>query len=65
MSGHTYDVITRQGVLSEGVPLISKPLTPGELLVKIREVLVSPSQHTIQGEAPSKSLSIGDARNNE
>lgn len=65
MSGHTYDVITRQGVVSDGVPLISKPLTPGELLVKIREVLVSPSQHTIQGEAPSKRLSIEDARNNE
>lgn len=39
MSGHTYDVITREGVLSEGTHLLSKPLTPGELLVKLREVL--------------------------
>jgi signal transduction histidine kinase len=65
MSGHTYDVITRQGVISEGVPLISKPLTPGELLVKIREVLSAPPPHSIHGEALSKALSIEDTRDNE
>jgi len=39
MSGHTYDAISKQGVFSEEIPLISKPLTPGELLVKVRSVL--------------------------
>jgi len=39
MSGHAYGVIIRQGFLMESVALISKPLTPGELLVNIREVL--------------------------
>lgn len=43
MSGHTYDVIVNEGGLSEEIPLISKPLTPGELLVKVREVLDSPA----------------------
>lgn len=42
MSGHTYDVITKEGGFSEEIPLISKPLTPGELLVKVREVLDGP-----------------------
>ncbi len=39
MSGHTYDVVNRQGLVGEEIPLISKPLTPGELLVRVREVL--------------------------
>lgn len=39
MSGHTYDVITNEGGVSEEIPLIAKPLTPGELLAKVREVL--------------------------
>jgi len=58
MSGHTCDVITRQGVLMEGITLISKPLTPGELLVKIREVLrgspaVSDSGEKVAGAGPA------------
>lgn len=39
MSGHPYDVVNRQGLVVEEIPLISKPLTPGELLVRVREVL--------------------------
>jgi signal transduction histidine kinase len=39
MSGHPYDVINKQGFVAEDFPLISKPLTPGELLVCVREVL--------------------------
>jgi signal transduction histidine kinase/CheY-like chemotaxis protein len=39
MSGHTYDIVNRQGLVGEKIPLIAKPLTPGELLVRVREVL--------------------------
>lgn len=39
MSGHPYEVINKQGIVDEDIPLISKPLTPGELLVSVREVL--------------------------
>jgi signal transduction histidine kinase/ActR/RegA family two-component response regulator len=39
MSGYTYDFVSQQGVCSEDVSLISKPLTPGELLVKVHECL--------------------------
>lgn len=44
MSGHPYDVITKQGFIAEDIPLISKPLTPGELLVSVREVLDGPGR---------------------
>jgi len=60
MSGHTYDVITKQGAFSEGLPLISKPLTPGELLVKIREVLKGPSPDLASGKFMASSQSTGD-----
>lgn len=65
MSGHTYDVITRQGLVSEGVPLLSKPLTPGELLVKIREALKSPPSYPLQGETPPECLPVNDWRSDE
>jgi nitrogen-specific signal transduction histidine kinase/ActR/RegA family two-component response regulator len=39
MSGYTFDVISRQGVLEEGINLISKPVRPGELLQKMRDIL--------------------------
>jgi signal transduction histidine kinase/CheY-like chemotaxis protein len=64
MSGHTYDVITKQGVFSEGVPLISKPLTPGELLVKVREVLYGPLQDLNQCESVTTKPSMEDTRSN-
>jgi len=47
MSGHTYDVIRKEGVYPDEIPLISKPLTPGELLVKVREVLDGPPGNRI------------------
>ncbi len=50
MSGHTYDVISRQGIVSEETFMISKPLTPGELLVKVREVLDGPERIGSIGE---------------
>jgi PAS domain S-box-containing protein len=39
MSGYNQDLIANQGVLVEGVSLIEKPFSAGELLRKVREVL--------------------------
>jgi PAS domain S-box-containing protein len=41
MSGYTDDAILHHGVLSSGVSFIQKPLTPGPLISKLREVLDS------------------------
>jgi Na+/proline symporter/signal transduction histidine kinase/CheY-like chemotaxis protein len=38
-SGYTADTIHRTGVLEEGLNFVAKPLSPNELLKKIREVL--------------------------
>jgi PAS domain S-box-containing protein len=38
-SGYTSDIIDRKGILEEGAGFISKPLTPHDLLHKIRETL--------------------------
>jgi|GEM_PF-1805561 len=39
MSGYTADISRRRGFLDEGLVLLTKPLSPQELLRKIREVL--------------------------
>ncbi|MDP2156336.1 MAG: ATP-binding protein, partial [Nitrospirota bacterium] len=39
MSGYTEEVIYRKGVLEKGLSFISKPVSPHEILKKIREVL--------------------------
>ena len=39
MSGYTADIISRKGIDTEGLELISKPFSPLALLAKIREVL--------------------------
>ena len=39
MSGYTDDAILQHGVLDSGVPYLQKPLTPGSLTRKVREVL--------------------------
>ncbi len=39
MSGYTDDIISRKGILKEGFDFISKPINPGTLIRKIREVL--------------------------
>lgn len=39
MSGYTADLINSKGILDEGMNLILKPVTPNNLLRKIREVL--------------------------
>lgn len=65
MSGHTFDVITKQGVFSEGIHLLSKPLTPGELLVKVRQVLHGPLPELGSGEYVKASPKMEDWRINE
>jgi signal transduction histidine kinase len=39
MSGYTADTIKSKGILADGVPLLSKPIIPDQLLRKVREVL--------------------------
>jgi CheY-like chemotaxis protein len=38
-SGYTADIIHAKGILEEGVDFLSKPLTPHDLLSRIREIL--------------------------
>jgi len=40
-SGYTSDIVLNKGLLDNGVPFISKPISPTDLLKKIREVLES------------------------
>ncbi|MEX2606459.1 MAG: ATP-binding protein, partial [Kiritimatiellia bacterium] len=44
MSGYTSDVITRRGVLDEGMHFMSKPFTRDDLAHKVRELLDAPSR---------------------
>ena len=39
MSGYNADVIHKRGMLEVGLNFISKPIAPGELLKKVREIL--------------------------
>ena len=39
VSGYSEEAIARQGQLTEGIELLSKPFTPGVLTAKIRELL--------------------------
>ena len=39
MSGYTANIITNQGVLSEGMNFIQKPFSRKELAAKVRQVL--------------------------
>ena len=39
LSGYTTDIIDRKGVLEQGINLIQKPVSPNDLLRKVREVL--------------------------
>jgi CheY-like chemotaxis protein len=38
-SGYTEDLVRRKGLVPDGVPVVSKPVSPKDLLRKIREVL--------------------------
>ncbi|MBS1243394.1 MAG: sensor histidine kinase response regulator, Cache 1, and sensory box, partial [Nitrospirae bacterium] len=39
MSGYSADMISNEGILEKGISFISKPVSPTELLLKVREVL--------------------------
>jgi CheY-like chemotaxis protein len=41
ISGYTADIVTRQGVLDEGLNFLQKPFTRADLVAKVREVLDS------------------------
>ena len=43
MSGHTQDVILKEGV-EAGAPFLQKPFLPKELAQKVREVLDTPQR---------------------
>ena len=40
-SGYTFDIVYKKGLLDNDVPFISKPVSPTDLLRKIKEVLES------------------------
>jgi CheY-like chemotaxis protein len=44
MSGYMDDAIIRHGVLDAGIEFIQKPFTPGQLAIKIRQVLEPPKR---------------------
>jgi PAS domain S-box-containing protein len=54
MSGYSADTIFKKGVLEEGLNFLTKPATPPELLMKVREVIdkKSESDKAIMGERP-------------
>ncbi|NTW67174.1 MAG: DUF3365 domain-containing protein [Nitrospirae bacterium] len=39
MSGYSADMVSNEGILEKGISFISKPVSPTELLLKVREVL--------------------------
>jgi PAS domain S-box-containing protein len=39
MSGYATDILYKKGIVEEGLIFISKPISPDELLIKVREVL--------------------------
>jgi DNA-binding response OmpR family regulator len=41
VSGYATDVLYKKGIFEEGLNFISKPMSPNELLIKVREVLDS------------------------
>ncbi len=44
-SGYTGDVLTGKGIIEEGLSFISKPVSPHELLSKVREILDGKVNH--------------------
>ena len=48
MSGYTHDIISRQGILKEGIEFIQKPFTVNGLAEKVAAVL---SRGSVSGSA--------------
>ncbi len=46
MSGYTADIIHKKGIIEEGIELLLKPISPNELLRKVREVLDRKAEST-------------------
>jgi signal transduction histidine kinase/CheY-like chemotaxis protein len=46
MSGYTDDIVSRRGLLDEGVPFLEKPLSPDTIARKMRDVLPTKSADT-------------------
>ena len=44
MSGHSYDILSRDGVLDPGIEFLQKPFSPQSLLIKVRELLSEPEE---------------------
>ena len=44
ISGYSADMISSEGILEKGLSFISKPVSPKELLQKVREVLDKPDE---------------------
>lgn len=42
MSGHSHDILTREGVLDPGIEFLQKPFAPRALVAKVRELLSAP-----------------------
>ncbi len=53
MSGYTADIIHKKGIIEEGIELLLKPISPNELLRKVREVLDRKSE-------PAKTIAFLD-----
>ncbi len=51
MSGHTRDILSAHGCDAGDVPLLSKPVKPGELLMAVRAALDAPPQSERTGGA--------------
>lgn len=45
MSGYTADIINKKEMLEEGIEFISKPLSPHDILKKVREILDKREKH--------------------
>lgn len=50
VSGHAAEVVTGEGMIGEGVRLLSKPFSSDELAVAVREALAGARAHRAEGE---------------
>ncbi len=60
MSGNPYEVIANHGFVAENLALISKPLTPGELLVSVRKALDGSGRSSVVSSVSSLGMGRPD-----